>query len=107
MMIDFIHLDCLCACCSWLLNVCLCFSGDSGKLLWTGNWVVFLDTMLQMIVLGLSGKGLRLPTRIRSVCINPVAHLEKVCEYADGMQGLFLHILLFNHTTLMNPIVPP
>lgn len=67
-------------------------AGDSGKLLWTGNWVVFLDTMLQMIVLGLSGKGLRLPTRIRSVCINPVAHLEKVCEYADGMQAVNISV---------------
>lgn len=63
-------------------------SGESGKLQWTGNWVTFLDTMLQMIVLGLSGRSLRLPTRIRSVCVDPAVHLEKVCEYADGKQGM-------------------
>lgn len=62
--------------------------GDSGKLQWTGNWVTFLDTMLQMIVLGLSGRSLRLPTRIRSVFIDPVVHLQKVFEYTDGHQGL-------------------
>lgn len=62
-------------------------SGDRGKLQWTGNWVTFLDTMLQMMVLGLSGRSLRLPTRIRSVCVDPTAHGEKVWAYADGQEG--------------------
>ena len=64
------------------------FPGDSGKLLWTENWVTFLDTMLQMIVVGLSGRSLRLPTRIRSVCIDPAVHLEKISEYTDGKKGV-------------------
>ncbi|KAK7919517.1 hypothetical protein WMY93_010801 [Mugilogobius chulae] len=59
-------------------------AGDKGALQWTGNWVVFLDTMLQMIVLGLPGRSLRLPTRIRSVIINPQAHLEKLLKYAEN-----------------------
>nr|XP_019963310.1 PREDICTED: fatty acid synthase-like [Paralichthys olivaceus] len=67
-------------------------SGDRGKLLWTGNWVTFLDTMLQMIVVGLSGRSLRLPTRIRSVCIDPAVHLEKICEYTDGKQAVDIHV---------------
>ena len=58
-----------------------------GKLQWSGNWVSFLDTMLQMIVVGLSGRSLRLPTRIRSVCVDPALHLEKVLDYADGKKG--------------------
>ncbi|KAM3842210.1 fatty acid synthase-like, partial [Diretmus argenteus] len=62
-------------------------AGDSGKLQWTGNWVTFLDTMLQMIVVGLSGRSLRLPTRIRSVCVDPALHLEKVSEHATGQQA--------------------
>ncbi|EDV19161.1 uncharacterized protein TRIADDRAFT_34034 [Trichoplax adhaerens] len=45
--------------------------GLAGKLLWNGNWVSFIDTMLQMSVLGLSGRGLRLPTRIRYIRIDP------------------------------------
>uniref|UniRef100_A0A8C5H966 Fatty acid synthase n=1 Tax=Gouania willdenowi TaxID=441366 RepID=A0A8C5H966_GOUWI len=53
-------------------------TGDRGKLQWTSNWVTFLDSMLQMIVLGLPGRSLRLPTRIRSVCIDPSLHLSKV-----------------------------
>ncbi|XP_047465414.1 LOW QUALITY PROTEIN: fatty acid synthase [Mugil cephalus] len=67
-------------------------AGDSGKLQWTGNWVTFLDTMLQMIVVGLPGRSLRLPTRIRSVCIDPAVHVEKVCEYADGKQAVDVHV---------------
>ncbi|XP_034563602.1 fatty acid synthase [Notolabrus celidotus] len=67
-------------------------AGDSGKLQWTGNWVTFLDTMLQMIVVGLSGRSLRLPTRIRSVCIDPALHQEKVSEYAEGEQAVDVHV---------------
>ncbi|XP_054609993.1 fatty acid synthase isoform X1 [Dunckerocampus dactyliophorus] len=67
-------------------------AGDIGMLQWTGNWVTFLDTMLQMIVVGLSGRSLRLPTRIRSVCIDPAVHLEKVCKYADEKQAVSVHL---------------
>ena len=45
--------------------------GLKGKLLWNGNWVSFIDTMLQMSVLGLPGRGLRLPTRIRYIRVDP------------------------------------
>ncbi|XP_062930495.1 fatty acid synthase [Mobula hypostoma] len=59
-------------------------AGDKGKLLWSGNWVTFLDTMLQMIVVGLSGRSLRVPTRIRSVCVDPQLHEETVQQYQDS-----------------------
>uniref|UniRef100_A0A4W6DNU3 Fatty acid synthase n=1 Tax=Lates calcarifer TaxID=8187 RepID=A0A4W6DNU3_LATCA len=65
---------------------------NSGKLQWTGNWVTFLDTMLQMIVVALSGRSLRLPTRIRSVCIDPAVHLEKICKYTDGKEAVDVHV---------------
>ncbi|XP_045925650.1 fatty acid synthase [Micropterus dolomieu] len=67
-------------------------AGDSGKLQWTGNWVTFLDTMLQMIVVGLSGRSLRLPTRIRSVSVDPVVHLANVCKYTDGKEAVDVHV---------------
>ncbi|CAB1338338.1 unnamed protein product [Coregonus sp. 'balchen'] len=67
-------------------------AGDSGKLQWTGNWVTFLDTMLQMIVVGLSGRSLRLPTRIRSVCVDPTIHQERVTEYAEGKKAVDVHV---------------
>ncbi|XP_039596427.1 fatty acid synthase [Polypterus senegalus] len=62
-------------------------AGDHGKLKWNGNWVTFLDTMLQMMVLGLSGRSLRLPTRIRSVYIDPRLHEERVKQYSGEQKA--------------------
>ncbi|NXJ82917.1 FAS synthase, partial [Trogon melanurus] len=61
---------------------------NTGKILWNGNWVTFLDTLLHMIILGETGRSLRLPTRIRSVCIDPVLHQEQVCRYQDNVEVL-------------------
>ena len=52
--------------------------------------MVLLDTMLQMVVAGLPGRSLRLPTRIRSVCVDPALHLQKVSPYGDDKQGAFV-----------------
>ncbi|KAM5135188.1 fatty acid synthase-like isoform 1-T1 [Mantella aurantiaca] len=57
--------------------------GDRGNLLWTGNWVTFLDSMLQMLVLRIKGRSLRLPTRILSVHIDPTIQEEHVCPDTD------------------------
>uniref|UniRef100_A0A665X8P4 Fatty acid synthase n=1 Tax=Echeneis naucrates TaxID=173247 RepID=A0A665X8P4_ECHNA len=63
-----------------------------GKLQWTENWVTFLDTMLQMIVVGLSGRSLRLPTRIRSVCVDPTVHKERIADYTDGKRAVDVQV---------------
>uniref|UniRef100_A0A8C0FYW1 Fatty acid synthase n=1 Tax=Bubo bubo TaxID=30461 RepID=A0A8C0FYW1_BUBBB len=60
---------------------------STGKVLWNGNWVTFLDTLLHVIILGETGRSLRLPTRIRSVCIDPVLHQEQVCQYQDNVEA--------------------
>ncbi|NWR04682.1 FAS synthase, partial [Paradoxornis webbianus] len=62
--------------------------GSVGKVLWNGNWVTFLDTLLHVLILPEPGRSLRLPTRIRSVCIDPVLHREHVCQYKDNMEAL-------------------
>lgn len=61
-------------------------TGNKGTLLWKGNWVTFLDTMLQMIVVGLLGRSLRLPTRIRSVYIDPIWHQQQICVDANDRE---------------------
>ncbi|NXO39594.1 FAS synthase, partial [Locustella ochotensis] len=61
--------------------------GSAGKVLWNGNWVTFLDTLLHMLILPETGRSLRLPTRIRSVCIDPVLHQEQVCQYQDNIEA--------------------
>ncbi|KAM6473364.1 fatty acid synthase isoform 2-T2 [Liasis olivaceus] len=63
-------------------------NGNAGKVLWNGNWVTFLDTMLHLMILGEMGRNLRLPTRIRSVCIDPKRHLEFVHKYTEETEVL-------------------
>ncbi|CAL8264094.1 unnamed protein product [Arctogadus glacialis] len=63
-------------------------AGDSGRLQWTGSWVVLLDAMLQMVVAGLPGRSLRLPTRIRSVSVDPGLHLQRVAPYGQDQQAV-------------------
>nr|XP_020670313.1 fatty acid synthase isoform X1 [Pogona vitticeps]XP_020670321.1 fatty acid synthase isoform X2 [Pogona vitticeps] len=62
--------------------------GNTGKVLWNGNWVTFLDTLLHLIILGEMGRSLRLPTRIRSVCIDPKLHKERVYKYTEEIEAL-------------------
>nr|XP_028572050.1 fatty acid synthase [Podarcis muralis] len=62
-------------------------NGNVGKVLWSGNWVTFLDTLLHLIILGETGRSLRLPTRIRSVCIDPKLHQERAQKYNDEIEA--------------------
>ncbi len=58
--------------------------------------------MLQMIVVGLSGRSLRLPTRIRSVRVDPRLHEERVNEYTDDQKGIRHTIYLKSDVTCPN-----
>uniref|UniRef100_A0A1I8BMW0 Fatty acid synthase n=1 Tax=Meloidogyne hapla TaxID=6305 RepID=A0A1I8BMW0_MELHA len=62
-----------------------CNSGERGTLYWTGNWVTFLDSLLQTALLAERADTLRLPTRVRYLRIDPVRHLECI-EEKDGIQ---------------------
>ncbi|KAK2100570.1 hypothetical protein P7K49_021918 [Saguinus oedipus] len=50
--------------------------GNWGKLLWKDNWVPFLDTMLQMSILGMGQGSVFLPTRITAIHLNGNLQLE-------------------------------
>lgn len=71
---------------------CPLFAADSGELVWKGNWVSFLDTMLQAQVMR-RASGFRLPTRIKSVRIDPTIHAQFVIPAAEGKEGQLLRIL--------------
>lgn len=49
--------------------------------------MTFLDTMLQMSILGVSQQSLRLPTRVTSIHIDPATHLQKVYALEGENQG--------------------
>nr|UEN71130.1 fatty acid synthase 2 [Glyphodes pyloalis] len=48
--------------------------GDAGELAWTGNWISFMDTMLQYVIIKQETRDLYLPTRLQRVLIDPAAH---------------------------------
>ncbi|VDP12544.1 unnamed protein product [Onchocerca flexuosa] len=66
-----------------------CNSGERGMLYWTGNWVTFLDSLLQTALLAERADSLRLPTRVRYLRIDPIKHMEHIQEI-DGIQVIEL-----------------
>ncbi|XP_071129497.1 fatty acid synthase-like isoform X4 [Mytilus edulis] len=52
--------------------------GNIGDLLWSNNWITFLDTMMQMNLLTRPGSDLILPTGIKSLKINPETHVSSM-----------------------------
>lgn len=50
--------------------------GLTGKLEWIGNWISFMDTMLQFSILGINTRELYLPTRMQRIAIDPLKHKQ-------------------------------
>uniref|UniRef100_A0A0N4ZB91 Fatty acid synthase n=1 Tax=Parastrongyloides trichosuri TaxID=131310 RepID=A0A0N4ZB91_PARTI len=67
----------------------VCNSGERGTLYWNGNWVTFLDSLLQTALLAERADSLRLPTRIRYLRIDPNKQIESIVE-KDGIQVIEL-----------------
>ncbi|XP_053376816.1 fatty acid synthase-like [Mercenaria mercenaria] len=65
-------------------------SGLHGKLLWTGEWVSFLDAMLQITILSQPGHGLCLPTRIKTLTIDPLMHHGKIVDLGNDQKGVYV-----------------
>jgi len=57
-------------------------------LLWNDNWVTFVDAMLQLQVVSASDRNTMLPTRIRSLRVDPVGHEKFVTTDEDGNKGM-------------------
>lgn len=64
------------------------FSGSKGKVAWTGNWVSYIDTLLQFELISKKTRELRLPTYIKEVVIDPVYH-KRVIENSINTNGEF------------------
>ncbi|KAL6424858.1 hypothetical protein ACFW04_010040 [Cataglyphis niger] len=55
-------------------------SGHKGHIVWANNWVTFMDTMLQLYILGRNTRDLYVPTSIQKLVINPALHMSKLRE---------------------------
>lgn len=51
-------------------------TGSNGHIVWTYNWVTFIDSMLQMSILGQSLRSLLVPTKICKLTIDPKYHMQ-------------------------------
>ncbi|XP_071575415.1 fatty acid synthase-like [Temnothorax nylanderi] len=57
-------------------------TGSNGHIAWTCNWVAFMDSMLQMMILGQNSRSLYVPTRIRKLTIDPKYHIQIIQDYS-------------------------
>lgn len=55
-------------------------SYKKGHISWMGNWVTFLDNMLQIMILGLDTRNLYVPTRIEKIVIDTKLHQQAIRE---------------------------
>ncbi|TGZ37809.1 Fatty acid synthase [Temnothorax longispinosus] len=62
-------------------------SGSKGHIVWKTNWVTFMDTMLQMYIIGYDTRDLYVPTSIQKLVINPELHASKLRNSATGMEN--------------------
>nr|WLV27769.1 fatty acid synthase [Panonychus citri] len=57
--------------------------GRKGSISWTGNWISFADSLLQLGIIGKSTRALFLPVRFQSVRCDPMLLMSKVAEGGD------------------------
>ncbi|XP_018360096.1 PREDICTED: LOW QUALITY PROTEIN: fatty acid synthase-like [Trachymyrmex cornetzi] len=61
-------------------------SGTQGHITWKSNWESFMDTMLQMIIIGYDTRELCVPTTIQKLVINPTLHASKLRDNVDNAE---------------------
>ncbi|XP_077264022.1 fatty acid synthase-like [Temnothorax americanus] len=58
-------------------------TGSNGHIAWTYNWITFMDSMLQMKILGQNLRSLLVPTKIRKLTIDPKYHMQLMKRIQD------------------------
>ncbi|XP_024885108.1 fatty acid synthase-like, partial [Temnothorax curvispinosus] len=58
-------------------------TGSNGHIAWTYNWITFMDSMLQMKILGKNLRSLLVPTKIRKLTIDPKYHMQLMKRFQD------------------------
>ncbi|XP_036143420.1 fatty acid synthase-like, partial [Monomorium pharaonis] len=71
-------------------------SNNKGHVAWKNNWITFMDTMLQMHIIGHDTRDLYVPTSIEKLTINPALHAWTVqqIENQDPTTNTDKHVLL-------------
>ncbi|KAK0156666.1 hypothetical protein PV328_012460, partial [Microctonus aethiopoides] len=61
-------------------------SGSKGKIVWTNNWVTFMDNMIQIQFLGIDSRSLCVPTGIQKLVIDTKAHLNQIRSMTNNKE---------------------
>ena len=77
----------------------LCFTGLTGKIRWSNNWVTFMDCMLQAWIFVDDTRSLFIPTEIQKLTINMTQHiaylqsLDMNAERGEFQLCFFVHVV--------------
>ncbi|XP_067011949.2 fatty acid synthase [Anabrus simplex] len=63
-----------------------------GELLWQGNWIAFMDNLLQMIILALDSRSLYVPTYIKEVSINTYEHQKHLTAFTEDSGNVVIPV---------------
>ncbi|XP_076294051.1 fatty acid synthase-like [Lasioglossum baleicum] len=66
--------------------------GTRGHIQWRKNWAAFLDSMLQIKLLGLDTRALYVPTAIRKITVNMKAHTDMLRNFGEESIDLPVHV---------------
>lgn len=58
--------------------------GTSGLIEWNGNWVTFMDNMLQIQILSVDTRRMYVPTAIKKLTIDAKKHIAFTQKYGDN-----------------------
>ncbi|VVC37697.1 Acyl transferase/acyl hydrolase/lysophospholipase,Acyl transferase,GroES- [Cinara cedri] len=78
--------------------------GSKGKVAWTGNWVSYIDNLLQFELISIKSRELRLPTYIKEIIIDPVYH-KQVIEASLNLKEVEVNHYNFAKTTQSGGII--
>lgn len=82
-------------------------AATKGMIEWTGNWIAFMDNMLQLKLLQEDTRNLYVPTGIERLAINAKAHIRygkqfgknpELPVYANKETGIVKYIIAFSVT---------
>jgi len=69
-------------------------SMTKGHIAWIGNWMTFMDGMLQLMILQMDTRDLYVPTRIQKIVIDTKLHQQEVQKLGSKDRRKFTYMFL-------------
>lgn len=79
-------------------------SGKKGHISWIGNWVTFMDSMLQLMIIGLDTRNLYMPTKIQKLVIDTKFHYQEIRNMGSEDRREFIRFF-FSYQKYVCPIL--